>query len=65
MPSELQPTNVAYFVAKKEMPFTTYPPLCLLEEKYAVELGQTYRACNDFIVAISDKFKNEIGEHEL
>ena len=57
--------DIAYFVAKMEMPFTTYPHLCLLEEKHAVELGQTYRndkACKDFIVAISDQFKNEIGE---
>ena len=48
-----------------EMPFTTYPHLCLLEEKHAVDLGQTYRndkACKEFIVAISDQFKNEIGE---
>ncbi|XP_068719463.1 zinc finger protein 862-like [Montipora capricornis] len=57
--------DIAYFVAKMEMSFTTYPHLCLLEEKHAVELGQTYRndkACKDFIVAISDQFKNEIGE---
>ena len=47
------------------MRFTTYPHLCLLEEKHAVELGQTYRndkACKDFILAISEQFKNEIGE---
>ena len=46
------------------MPFTTYPHLCLLEEKHAVELGQTYRndkAGKDFIVVISDQFKNELG----
>ena len=57
--------NIAYFVAKMEMPFTTYPHLCLLEEKHAVDLGQTYRndkACKEFIVAISDQFKNETGE---
>ena len=57
--------DIAYFVAKMEMPFTMYPHLCLLEEKHAVELGQTYRndkACKDFIVSISDQFKNEIGE---
>ena len=35
------------------------------QERHAVELGQTYRndkACKDFIVAISDQFKNELGE---
>ena len=56
--------DIAFFVAKMEMLFTTYPHLCLLEEKHAVELGQTYRndkACKDFIFAISDQFKNEIG----
>ena len=57
--------DIAYFVAKMEMPFTTYPHLCLLEEKHAVDLGQTYKndtACKEFIVAISDQFKNENGE---
>ena len=57
---------IAYFVAKMELPFTTYPHLCLLEEKHAVELGQTYKndikACKEFIVAMSDQFKNELGE---
>ena len=33
--------NIAYVVAKMEMLFTTYPHLCLLEEKHAVDLGQT------------------------
>ena len=57
--------DIAYFVAQMEMRFTTYLHLCLLEKKHAVELGQTYRndrACKDFIVAISDQFKNKIGE---
>ena len=48
-----------------EIPFTTYPHLCLLQERHAVELGQTCRndkACKDFIVAISDQFKNKLGE---
>ena len=60
-----KPFDIAYFVAKLEMSFTTYPHLCLLEEKHAVDLGQSYRndkACKEFVVAISDQFKNEIGE---
>ena len=35
--------DIPYFVAKMEMPFTTYPHLCLLQERHAVELGQTSR----------------------
>lgn len=47
------------------MPFTTYPHLCRLEEKHGIELGQTYRndkACKDFVVAISQQFKDELGQ---
>lgn len=57
--------DVAYFVAKLEMPFTTYPQLCQLEQKHGIELGQTYRtdkACKDFIMAISEEIKGELGE---
>lgn len=28
--------DVAYFVAKLEMPFTTYPQLCQLEQKHGI-----------------------------
>ena len=57
--------DIAYFVAKMEMPFTTYPHLCQLEVKHGVELGQTYRndkACKDFIIAISEQFKDGTGQ---
>ena len=57
--------DIAYFVAKLEMPFTTHPDLCRLEEKRGIELGQTYRndkACKDFVVAISQQFKDELGQ---
>ena len=57
--------DVAYFVAKLEMPFTMYPQLCQLEQKHGIELGQTYRtdkACKNFIMAISEEIKGELGE---
>ena len=57
--------DTAYFVAKLEMPFMTYPHLCRLEEKHCIELGQTYRndkACKDFVLAISQQFKDELGQ---
>ena len=57
--------DVAYFVAKLKMPFTTYPQLCQLEQKHGIELRQTYRtdkACKKFIMAISEEFKGELGE---
>ena len=37
--------EIAYFVAKSELPFTTYANVCGLEGKQGVELGNTY--CND------------------
>ena len=57
--------DIAYFVAKLEMPFTTFPQLCQLEEKHGIELGQTYttdKACKNFILAISEEFNGELGE---
>lgn len=55
----------AYFVAKLEMPFTTYPHLCQLEQKHGIEPWQTYRtdkACKSFRMAISKLFKSELEE---
>ena len=57
--------DIAYFVEKLEMPFTTYPQLYQLEQKHGIELGPTYRtdirACKNFLKAISEEFKGELG----
>ena len=57
--------DIAYFVAKMEIPFTTYPHLFQVEVKHDVELGQTYRndkACKYILIAISEQFKEGTGQ---
>ncbi|CAB4031534.1 Hypothetical predicted protein [Paramuricea clavata] len=49
--------EIAYFIAKEELPLKKYPKLLKLEEKHGVEIGNSYRSdksCNVFI--------NHIGE---
>ena len=49
--------EVAYFIAKEELPLKKFPKLLKLEEKHGVEIGNSYRSdnsCNVFI--------NHIGE---
>ena len=44
--------DIAYFVAKREMPFTSFPHLCHLEMKHRVDLGSTNindKACKNFV----------------
>lgn len=47
--------DIECFVAKLEMPFTTCPQLCQLEQKHVIDLGKarTDKACNNLIMAIS------------
>ena len=55
--------DIAYFVAKREMPFTSFPHLCHLEMKHRVDLGSTYindKACNNFELSIATQLKNEL-----
>lgn len=45
--------DVAYMVAKLELPFTIYPSLCSLEKKHGGLLGNTYptdKACKNFVI---------------
>nr|XP_058947689.1 zinc finger protein 862-like [Pocillopora verrucosa] len=56
--------DIAYFVAKREMPFTSFPHLCKLEMKHGVELGNTYindKACKTFVTAIAGQLKHELS----
>lgn len=56
--------DIAYFVAKREMPFTSFPHLCKLEMKHGVELGNTYindKACKTSVTAIAGQLKHELS----
>lgn len=56
--------DIAYFVAKREMPFTSFPHLCKHEMKHGVELGNTYindKACKTFVTAIAGQLKHELS----
>ena len=58
--------DVAYMVAKLELPFTVYPSLCSLEKKHGVLLGNTYlndKACKNFVVSISGELKDRFSEN--
>ena len=49
--------EVAYFVAKEQLPMSKFPSLLNLEEKHGVDIGRSYRndtSCNAFIKYISD-----------
>ena len=44
--------EVAYFVAKEQLPLSKFPKLLNLEEKHGVDIGRSYRndmSCNVFI----------------
>ena len=50
--------DIAYFVAKRDTPFTSFHHLCILEKKHGVELGSTYmndKACKTFVTYISEQ----------
>ena len=56
--------DIAYFVAKREIPFTNFPHLCILEKKHGVELGSTYmddKASKTFVTFISEQLKHGLS----
>jgi len=56
--------DIAYFVAKGEMAFTSFPHLCHLEMKHRVDLGSTYindKACKNFVLSIATQLKTELS----
>ena len=56
--------DIAYFVAKREMPLTSFPHLCHLEMEHGVDLGSTYindKACKNFVMSIATQLKNELS----
>ena len=57
--------EIAYFVAKLDLPFTTYENLCGLEMKHCVDLGKTYRndkACKNFVLTSNNQRLANAGE---
>ena len=57
--------NVAYAIAKKEIPFTKYRPLLLLHKKNGVNISPTYDndvKCAEFISSICDSMKSDLGD---
>ena len=55
--------DIAYTIAKEELPFTKYPVFIELEKKHGVPLGNTYTheaKCSEFIGVIGDTMKSEM-----
>ncbi|XP_028409251.1 uncharacterized protein LOC114531839 [Dendronephthya gigantea] len=60
--------EVAYFIAKEELPLKKFPKLLKLEEKHGVEIGNSYRSdksCNIFINHIAQDFGKKLQEKLL
>ena len=55
--------EVAYFIAKEELPLAKYKQIVRPEEKHGVEIGKTYRnrkSSTKFISAISDQVAKDL-----
>jgi len=55
--------EVAYFIAKEELPLAKYEQIVRLKEKHGVEIGKAYRnrkSCNKFISAIGDQLAKDL-----
>ena len=56
--------NTAYFIAKRERPYTDFEHLCQLQIKNGLNLGHTYmndHACHDFIAFESQVIKEQLA----
>lgn len=55
--------EIAYMLAKEEMPFTKYCAILELEKKHGVKLGNTYTTehkCKDFTVFIGESMRDDV-----
>lgn len=55
--------HTAYYIAKRNRPFSDFPDLCNLQKKNGVDLGSTYlnnMQCAFFIKSISKHISDEI-----
>ena len=49
--------DVAFFIASEQLPFTKYPWICELEQRYGVKLGAAYlnnKSCKEFTHYIAE-----------
>ena len=57
--------EIAYVVAKEEMPFTKCVPNANMEKRHGVELGQTYlndNSCAGFVDTIAEIYDEELNQ---
>ena len=55
--------DVAYVVAKEELPFSKFPALVEVEKRHGVDLGNTYTTehkCKEFVCLIGETMRNEV-----
>ncbi|KAG8197548.1 hypothetical protein JTE90_007284 [Oedothorax gibbosus] len=56
-------TEIAYFIAKQELPFSQFANIIELEKRHGVDLGETYMnkpGCSEFIRCISKVFTEDL-----
>lgn len=54
--------EIAYFIAKEELPFTKFVEIAKLEKKHGIDLGVTYlndHACAEFIDSIAEVYEED------
>lgn len=57
--------DVAYFIAKEELPLSKFPKLLQLEERHGVTIGTAYRndmSCSTFIAHIGEETERNLRE---
>ncbi|XP_048582660.1 uncharacterized protein LOC125561900 [Nematostella vectensis] len=57
--------EIAYVIAKEELPFTKFVAIAQLEKKHGVDLGVTYlndHACAEFIDSIAEVYEDELNQ---
>lgn len=57
--------DVAYFIAKEELPLSKFPKLLQLEERHGVTIGTAYRndmSCSTFIAHIGEEMERNLRE---
>ena len=55
--------EIAYFIAKEELPFAKFANIIELEKRHGVDLGETYMnkpGCSEFIRCISKVFTEDL-----
>ena len=56
--------NIAYLIAKQELPFSLFPSLLLLHRKNGVDINPTYdntHKCSEMIGTIAERMRNDLA----